>query len=144
MSSISAEISGNLLSESILESLAEETSRHAFAKPESFRWYKYDVVDGQSIHLSRIAEAYENLKARWDMLSSSFEEIDISDLREKWVKYLFLQLGYDLEYQKADVIADSGNKFCLSHRGWNGQYAPIIHTVLFNQDLDKKPDDGNA
>jgi len=142
MSNLSVEISGNLLSESILESLAGEASKHAFTKPESFRWYKYDVVDSQSIHLSRIAEAYESLKTRWDMLSSSFEEIDISDLREKWIKYLFSLLGYDLEYQKADIAADSGNKFCLSHRGWDGQHAPIIHTVLFSQDLDKKPDDG--
>ena len=142
MSRPSVEISGNLLSEAILDSLAEEGSRHPFAKPESFRWYKYDVIDSQSIHLSRIAEAYEKLKARWDMQSSSFNDLDISALRDKWIRYLFTQLGYNLEYQKADVAADSGNKFCLSHRGWVGESAPVVHTVLFNQDLDRKPDDG--
>lgn len=138
----SVEISGNLLSETILDSLAEETSKHSFARPESFKWYKYDIIDSQSLHLSRIAEAYEQSKVRWDMLSSSFNELNISALRDKWIRYLFTQFGYNLEYQKADVVADSGNNFCLSHRGWVGQSAPIVHTVLFSQDLDHKPNDG--
>ena len=142
MSHLSIEISGNLISESLLDSLGQELSTHKFAKPESFRWYKYDVIDSKAIHKSRIAEAYDNLKARWDLLSSNFNQLEISDLREKWIKYFFAQLGYNLQYQKADVVADSGNKFCLSHRGWNGDNAPIVHTVLFYQDLDHKPDDG--
>lgn len=142
MRKLSLEISGNLLSETILDILSEEKSAHAYAKPETFKWHGYDIVDSQSIHLSRIAEAYEKLTARWDMLASQMEGFDISTLRDRWIKFLFDQFGYNLEYQKADVLADSGNRFYLSHRGWSGDFAPIVHTVLSNQDLESKPADG--
>lgn len=138
----SVEISGNLLSESLLESLCEENTRHKLATPESFRWFKNDNVDTKAAHENKIAITYENLVARWDMLYPEFEKFSISDFREKWLKYFFSHFGYDLMFQKADATADSGNKFPLSHRGWDGQQAPVVHTVLFNQELDKKSNDG--
>jgi len=142
MKNVSIKISGNLLSESLLDTLSQENSKHKFAQPESFKWYKYDIIDSKSIHFTRIAEAYDNLKARWDLLSSDFPEMDISTYRDKWVRYFFSQFGYDLQYQKADIEAESGIKYHLSHRGWNGDHAPVVHTVLYSQGLDDKPEKG--
>ncbi|OGS23328.1 MAG: hypothetical protein A2252_09610 [Elusimicrobia bacterium RIFOXYA2_FULL_39_19] len=142
MSLLSIEISGNLLSESILETLSQEDTKHNYAKPETFKWAGYNVIDSLLIHKTRMAEAYENIKSKWDLLSSEFDSMDISDLRDKWIKYLFRELGYELQFQKSDIIADSGNKFYLSHRGWNSSDAPIVHTTLSSQNLDQKPNDG--
>jgi len=90
----------NLLSENLLDSLGQENSRHKFAQPESFSWEKYSVQANKKNNADQIADAYENLIARWDLLSSDFPSMNLSDLREKWIKYFFSQFGFDLQYQK--------------------------------------------
>ena len=129
----------NLLSENLLDSLGQENSRHKFAQPESFSWEKYSVQANKKNNADQIADAYENLIARWDLLSSDFPSMNLSDLREKWIKYFFSQFGFDLQYQKSSIEADSGNKFVLSYRGWEDVNAPIVHSSSFQQDLDDKP-----
>ena len=128
----------NLLSENLLDSLGQENSRHRFAQPESFSWEKYSVKVNKKNYKDQIAEDYENLIARWDLLSSDFPSMNLSDLREKWIKYFFSQFGFDLQYQKSAIEADSGNKFILSYRGWEGANAPIVHSSSFQQDLDDR------
>jgi hypothetical protein len=137
----SVEISGNLLSESIIQTLADENTKHRYAKPDSFRWYKYDVVDTSAVHNFRINNAYEQLIARWDLYANQFRDMPIGELRDKWIKYFFQQLGYELKYLHS--AQEAGElKFILSHRGWDHDIAPVIHTVLYQQDLDKKTTDG--
>lgn len=128
----------NLISENLLESLGQENSRHKFAQPESFSYEINSVKEIKKNYASQIAEAYENLIVRWDLLSSDFPSMSLSDLREKWVKYFFSQFGFDLQYQKSAIEADSGNKFILSYRGWEGANAPIVHSSSFQQDLDDR------
>jgi hypothetical protein len=128
----------NLLSENLLDSLGQENSRHRFAQPESFSWEKYSVKVNKKNYTDQIADAYENLIVRWDLLSSDFPSMNLSDLREKWIKYFFSQFGFDLQYQKSAIEADSGNKFILSYRGWEGANAPIVHSSSFQQDLDDR------
>jgi len=128
----------NLLSENLLESLGQENSRHKFAQPESFSCEINSAKEINKNFSSQIAEAYENLIVRWDLLSSDFPSMNLSDLREKWVKYFFSQFGFDLQYQKSAIEADSGNKFILSYRGWEGANAPIVHSSSFQQDLDDR------
>lgn len=137
----SVEISGNLLSESIIQTLADGNTKHRYAKPDSFRWYKYDVVDTSAVHNFRINNAYEQLIARWDLYANQFRDMPIGELRDKWIKYFFQQLGYELKYLHS--AQEAGElKFVLSHRGWDHDIAPVIHTVLYQQDLDKKTIDG--
>ena len=128
----------NLISENLLESLGQENSRHQFAQPESFSCEINSVKENKKNYATQIAEAYENLIVRWDLLSSDFPSMNLSDLREKWVKYFFSQFGFDLQYQKSAIEADSGNKFILSYRGWEGANAPIVHSSSFQQDLDDR------
>ena len=128
----------NLLSENLLESLGQEKSRHRFAQLESFSWEENSVKANKKNYTDQIADAYENLIARWDLLSSDFLSMNLSDLREKWIKYFFSQFGFDLQYQKSAIEADSGNKFILSYRGWEGANAPIVHSSSFQQDLDDR------
>ena len=128
----------NLISENLLESLGQENSRHNFAQPESFSCEINSVKEINKNYATQIAEAYENLIVRWDLLSSDFPSMNLSDLREKWVKYFFSQFGFDLQYQKSAIEADSGNKFILSYRGWEGINAPIVHSSSFQQDLDDR------
>jgi len=137
----SVEISGNLLSESIIQTLADENTKHRYAKPDSFRWYRYDVVDTSAVHNFRINNAYEQLIARWDLYGNQFRDMPIGELRDKWIKYFFQQLGYELKYLHSAQGAGE-LKFVLSHRGWDHDIAPVIHTVLYQQDLDKKTTDG--
>jgi len=131
----------NLLSENLLEFLGQENSRHRFTQPESFSWEKYSVQANKKNNADQIADVYENLIARWDLLSSDFPSMNLSNLREKWIKYFFSQFGFDLQYQKSAIEADSGNKFVLSYRGWEGVNAPIVHSSSFQQDLDDKPEE---
>jgi len=128
----------NLISENLLESLGQENSRHKFAQPESFSCEINSAKEINKNYATQIAEAYENLIVRWDLLSSDFSSMNLSDLREKWVKYFFSQFGFDLQYQKSAIEADSGNKFILSYRGWEGANAPIVHSSSFQQDLDDR------
>jgi type I restriction-modification system DNA methylase subunit len=128
----------NLISENLLESLGQENSRHQFAQPESFSCEINSVKENKKNYATQIAEAYENLIVRWDLLSSDFPSMNLSDLREKWVKYFFSQFGFDLQYQKSAIEADSGNKFILTYRGWEGANAPIVHSSSFQQDLDDR------
>jgi len=136
----SIEVSGSLLSEALLITLSKEVTKNKLAQPKSFRWYKYDVVDTQAIYELRIANAYEQLIAKWDFYSNDFQDFTISELRDKWLKFFFQQFGYNLQFQKADVTAGE-LRFPLSHRGWDSFQAPIVHTVLFNQELDRKVND---
>lgn len=128
----------NLISENLLESLGQENSRHKFAQPESFSCEINSVKEIKKNYATQIAETYETLITRWDLLSSDFPSMSLSDLREKWIKYFFSQFGFDLQYQKSAIEADSGNKFILSYRGWEGANAPIVHSSSFQQDLDDR------
>ena len=62
----------NLISENLLESLGQENSRHNFAQPESFSCEINSVKEIKKNYATQIAEAYENLIVRWDLLSSDF------------------------------------------------------------------------
>lgn len=90
------------------------------------------------------AEAWEPLLERWDTLRAQIELMDVSQVRSRWLLPLFKELGFDLQYQRGDVVVGDDDLLCfaLSHRGWAGDGAPegtpIVHTVAPAQGLDAR------
>jgi len=132
---------GNLINEHLLLELSDEKTKYKFAQPDSFRWFGDDYQDTPHVHSLVLNSRYEDLVARWDMYFNEFEEYSISDLRDKWIKPFFAAFGYDLQYQRGDVHS-ADFTFYLSHRGWDQETAPYIHSVGWDQDLDAKTKDG--
>ncbi|MBC8383858.1 MAG: N-6 DNA methylase, partial [Candidatus Cloacimonetes bacterium] len=132
---------GNLINEHLLLELSNEKTKYKFAQPDSFRWFGDDALDTPHILNLIIANRYEDLVARWDMYFNDFEKYSISELRERWIKPFFAAFSYDLQFQRGDV--HSGDfTFYLSHRGWDQESAPYIHSVQWDQYLDAKTSDG--
>jgi hypothetical protein len=87
-----------------------------------------------------IATAWELLVERWDAVHRDLPMLDISQVRSRWLLPLFQVLDFEPVYQRGDILLDEAGKlrYPLSHRGWEGDHAPILHTVIPGQNLDER------
>lgn len=114
--------SGGLLTHQFIEAIQQPSFNHPAVAPETF------ALPGQKTpapaELERtIGAAWELLVERWDAIERELPEMDISTLRERWVRPFFFLLDFTLEYQRADLLleddgrADGGLRFPISHMG---------------------------
>ena len=138
MPSANITTSGNIISDDFIELLRSEGFTHPALKPETFRLSR----DSTNPRIDEeMAAAYDLLREQWDKIRLRIPDFNISDLRTRWLIPLFNLLGFEPLFLKEHpkvVRNDEELRFALSHRGWNSPEAPILHSVPWQQDLDKK------
>jgi hypothetical protein len=93
----------------------------------------------------KVAQAWADLKGRWDIHGHKLTKLDLADSRRLWMKPLLEALGFEPEtlYKHAEL---GDLKFKFSHRGWglNPKYhnPPITHIVSPSQSLDIRTERG--
>ena len=139
--------SGGLISAAFIENIRELGGRQPGIEPASFAMPTAAAGDGQGRSQGSpaaleetIAAAWELLKERWDAVRADLPMMDLSQARSRWLLPLFNLLDFEPVYLRSDTILDeSGDlRFPLSHRGWAGEDAPVLHTVAPSQDLDAR------
>ena len=130
--------SGGLISAAFIENVREPGSRQRGVEPASFALPWNPAPKSPAALEDTIATAWELLLERWDAVRNDLLLMDLSQLRSRWLLPLFLALDFEPVYQRADTVLDKDGKlrFPLSHRGWTGDGAPVLHTVASGQDLD--------
>jgi len=139
LSNISAR--GGIITSEFLERIRSENVKHAGVLPDSFRVYG-DKGPANTRELTKqMREAWNELQERWDSISTRYRHMSASEARSKWIIPLLRGLGFDPIYNRQDVAVDREERlvFRLSHRGWQGSHAPMIHTVAPIQDLEQRP-----
>ncbi len=124
--------SGNIITEDFCLSLANETKAD-YVKDRSFggEMRKVDEV---------IASTFEKLRERWEENRTDIigDELDTSELRNKWILPFLKALGYDPVFVGSNIKSQSGTEYHIPYKGWSSDYAPVIHMVHSSQDLDSK------
>jgi hypothetical protein len=142
--------SGGLISAAFLDNIREPGSRQRGVEPASFalpatagsprsgaEWGSPAPKSPAALE-DTIATAWELLLERWDAVRNDLPLMDVRQVRARWLLPLFQLLDFDPVYLRGDTILDPDGKlrFPLSHRGWPGDGAPILHTVAPTQGLD--------
>ncbi|MBC7251087.1 MAG: hypothetical protein H5T62_12480 [Anaerolineae bacterium] len=132
--------SGGLISAAFIENIREPGSRQRGVEPESFALPWAEAPKSPAALEEAIAAAWELLIERWDAIRADLPAMDVSQVRARWLLPLFQVLDFDPVYLRGDTILDEEGKlrYPLSHRGWSGEGAPVLHTVAPSQDLDAR------
>lgn len=141
--------SGGLLTESFIGSMRAPDTDRPHTAPGSF-----DVPwdEGPKTHRElegEIAAAWELLRERWDSIrqdTSRLEDLDVSQTRQRWLLPLLQLLGFEPEFERADLTptSDEDLGFPISHRGWDGEHAPAAHLLAPEQDLGERQSTGRG
>jgi len=132
--------SGGILTSQFIEAVRGLTFQHPCVRPETFALPQKKAPSQKEID-EALSVYWELLIERWDALHKDIHTMDVSRVRSRWLSYFFSALDFDLKYQQRDILLGEGEelRFSLSHRGWEGSGAPIVHTVAPTQGLDQKP-----
>lgn len=127
--------SGGIFTHHFIESIRQERVGHPALKPETFTFIYQERISERELE-ANIADAWANLVERWDAVEREFYALDISSLRQRWLRPLFTSLSYKLEYNKGDIVLEDDFRFPISHMGWCGTSSAAIpiHTVLYQDD----------
>jgi hypothetical protein len=132
--------SGGLISAAFIEHIRELATRQRGVEPESFTLPWSPAPRHPAALEETIASAWELLLERWDAVREDLPMMDVSQLRARWLLPLFELLDFQPVYLRADTVLDEAGKlrYPLSHRGWEGDDAPVLHTVPPTQALDER------
>jgi hypothetical protein len=124
--------SGNIITEDFCQQLLIETKAE-YVKSKSFG-------EGVKKIDEDIAITYEILRERWEEVRSKLidNELDTSQLRERWIKYFLELLGFVPVFIPNNLKNDAGIDYQIPYRGWNEVDAPLIHMVHSSIDLDAR------
>jgi hypothetical protein len=124
--------SGNIITEDFCLALSSETKAD-FVKDKSFgaEMKKVDEV---------IASTFEKLRERWEENRTQIlgNEFDNATIRKKWILPLLEALGYQPVFVASNIKSESGIEYQIPYKGWDSEYAPLIHMVNSAQDFDIK------
>ncbi|NLE99982.1 MAG: SAM-dependent DNA methyltransferase, partial [Anaerolineales bacterium] len=132
--------SGGLISAAFIESIREPGSRQRGIEPASFALPWAQAPKHAAALEETIATAWELLLERWDAVHSDLPMMDAPQVRTRWLLPVFELLDFRPAYLRGDTLLDAEGKlrFPLTYRGWEGDGAPVIHTVIPSQDLDDR------
>lgn len=123
--------SGNIITEDFCLTLAGETKAD-YVKDKSFgpEVKKVDEI---------IASTFEKLRERWEenRLHIIDNKFDNSELRNKWIIPFLKSLGYTPKHI-GSISSGSEIEYHIPYKGWDSEYAPVIHMVHSAQDFDTK------
>jgi len=135
------EVSGELLSEDLISRLRNPETDVEYVRPKTFHYNGFAPQSRTDVKKA-LSSSWETLKEKWDSFQTlieeqGIEEISVSTARKRWILPLLRELGFEPEYQQS-AIDVHGTKYNLSHRGWEDENAPILHSVDPAQPLDEK------
>jgi hypothetical protein len=124
--------SGNIITEDFCMALANETKAD-YVKDKSFGLEMKKVDDV-------IASTFEKLRERWEENRAQIigNDFDNATLRKKWVLPFLEALGYQPVFIAHNIKSESGTEYQIPYKGWDSEYAPLIHMVNSVQDFDTK------
>jgi hypothetical protein len=124
--------SGNIITEDFCMALANETKAE-YVKDKSFGAEMKKVDDV-------IASTFEKLRERWEENRTQIigNDYDNAILRKKWVLPFLEALGYQPVFIAHNIKSESGTDYQIPYKGWDSEYAPLIHMVNSAQDFDTK------
>jgi hypothetical protein len=139
---INFSVSGGLLSQEFVEGLCAPRTSEQFAQAPTFAPPHGSAPTPAELE-GDIAAAWELALENWDLIRGHLSRLlkdDVSAARAKWMRPLLNLLDFDPQHQAANIKVGEDEKlsFSLSHRGWKGDDAPIVHTVAPGQGLDDK------
>lgn len=147
------EPSGGVLTEQLIQKLRNEKCSEDAVQPKTFQ-YPDDPPSTTSELEAHISEDWDDLEERWDEVTRDNElfGMEVSEARRRWILKLFEGLGFDPEYQQANLSAGE-LEAKLSHFGWPRKESvtasqdtsdatpPVLHTI--RPDGDHPLDDGD-
>lgn len=124
--------SGNIITEDFCLALASETKAD-YVKDKSFGAEIKKVDDV-------IASTFEKLRERWEENRTQIiaNDLDNTNLRNKWILPLLKALDYQPVFTASNIKSESGTEYQIPYKGWDSEYAPLIHMVHSAQDFDSK------
>jgi hypothetical protein len=124
--------SGNIITEDFCMALANETKAD-YVKDKSFGSEMKKVDD-------IIASTFEKLRERWEENRTQIigNHYDNATLRKKWILPLLETLSYQPVFIASNIKSESGTEYQIPYKGWDSEYAPLIHIVNSVQDFDTK------
>jgi hypothetical protein len=138
--------SGGLISAAFIDTIRELDTRQPGTEPESFAMPGRPPTPSRSALEDDVAAAWELMLERWDAIHDEIRMFDVSQVRNRWLLPLFQVLDFDPIYVRGDVVLDEAGKlrYPLSHRGWDDEGTPYLHTVIPSQKLDERQDGGRG
>lgn len=124
--------SGNIITEDFCLSLASETKAD-YVKDKSFGVEMKKVDDV-------IASTFEKLRERWEENRTQIigNHLDNAALRKKWIIPFLEALSFHPVFVSSNTKSESGIEYHIPYKGWDSEYAPLIHMVNSAQDFDIK------
>lgn len=124
--------SGNIITEDFCNALAGETKAD-FVKDKSFG-------PGMKKVDETIAVSFEMLRERWEEIRTPLLEnkFDNATLRKRWILPLLEMLDFAPVFVASNIRSESGTDYHIPYKGWNSDYAPVIHLAHSSQDFDSK------
>jgi len=124
--------SGNIITEDFCLALTSETKAD-YVKDKSFGAEMKKVDDV-------IASTFEKLRERWEENRTQIiaNDLENTNLRNKWILPLLKALDYQPVFTASNIKSESGTEYQVPYKGWDSEYAPLIHMVHSAQDFDSK------
>ena len=124
--------SGGIFTQHFIETLEQDHVSHPALKPETFI-FPYQERIGERELDARMSMAWESLVERWDVIEREFTSLDISALRQRWIRPLFSALGFNLEFNRSEIVLDEDKRYPISYFGRCGTTEQVIpiHSVLY-------------
>ena len=133
----SVNIQGNIVSSEILEKIRNEDIKHQ--TPDSFGLSK------KASTRDEIGMAWSILRSHWISYKKRLETLPKNDrgtslTREKWILPLLTELGYELSFERKDIIVNDKG-YSISHQAINRDNFPVL-VIGYNDNLDKRRESG--
>ena len=126
--------SGGLLGQGVLaEAFADAPKSDVFA-PAAFAYEGRDA-ERPAVHADTIETAFALARERYEAVAGKLDELDVGELRERWLIPLLQLLDLEPVFQRAHLASEDGrDRYAISHLGWTGDDAPPV--PLVTEDLD--------
>ena len=127
--------SGGIFTHHFVESLLQDTLNHPAMNVQTFAFPRQEKFSEKELE-TKISTAWEALIERWDAVEREFGALDISALRQRWLRPLFFYLNIEPEFQRADIVLESDLRFPISHIGRMGttEFTVPVHSVLYDKE----------
>lgn len=134
-------VSGGILTQQFIEALRQPRVAHPKTQPDSFVTQDGHKPTPAQLD-SDIAAAWDLALEHWETVRARVRNLDLPTIRRRWLLPFLGLLEFEPQFLRSmvKVPTEGGEalRFPLSHRGWSGEHAPIIHTVAPAQGMDAR------